>query len=760
MNTQASLNIDGMTCASCVLRVEKALLKVPGVQSAQVNLATERATIHYERDQADTATLIAAVERVGYHATQHSDRQTPDSQASEQHKPDTLKRDLFIAAVLTLPIFILEMGGHVLPAFHHWQMSTFGQQNLFYAFFVLASIVQFGPGWRFYVKGVPALLRAGPDMNSLVVLGTSAAWSYSVVATFWPAVLPAGSVYVYFEASAVIVTLILLGRYLEANAKGRTNQAIKRLLSLQAHTARVVREDKTLDIPIADVQPNDTVLVRPGEKIPVDGEVIKGSSYVDESMLTGEPIPVSKAAGSTVVGATLNQSGSLTLRATTVGADSVLARIVRLVEEAQGSKLPIQNLVDHVTAVFVPIVMALATLTFLAWWWLGPEPTMTLALVNAVAVLIIACPCAMGLATPTSIMVGTGKAAEMGVLFRRGDALQTLRDTTVVAFDKTGTLTKGKPELTDLEIVNEPTHALTQKQILGFIATVENVSEHPIASAIVAAAKAQDINLPDIKDFQAHAGFGISAVVMDQAGTSRQVWVGADRLMEQQGIPVAEHEHTTASWATAGKTPLYAAIDGTLVALLAVSDPIKESSRTAIQALQEEGLRVAMITGDNTRTAQAIAQQLGIDDVIAEVLPGGKVDAVKTLQQTYGHVAFVGDGINDAPALAQADTGIAIGTGTDVAIESADVVLMSGDVRNVTNAIALSRATLRNIKQNLFWAFAYNSVLIPIAAGALFPAWGILLSPMLAAGAMAASSVCVISNALRLRRFKAPLQIS
>ncbi len=744
------LAIEGMSCASCVGRVEKVLAAVPGVAQASVNLATEKASLRLISGAVTADELITAVKRAGYDAQLVRDPGLQDAALDDarERELDGLKRSLLFAAALTLPIFVLDMGGHFIAPFHRWLTQTFGQQNLFYLFFVLASLVQFGPGLRFYQKGVPALLRGAPDMNSLVAIGTSAAWGYSVVATFLPRLLPAGTVHVYFEASAVIVTLILLGRYLEAKAKGRTSEAIKRLMGLQAKTARVLRDGKEAEVAVDEVGVGDVVLVRPGEKIPVDGQVVHGGSYVDESMITGEPVPVHKAPGAEVVGGTINQSGSLTLRATKVGADTVLAQIVRMVEEAQGAKLPIQTLVDRVTGVFVPVVMALAAITFGVWLVLGPEPALTLALVNAVAVLIIACPCAMGLATPTSIMVGTGKAAEMGVLLRKGDALQTLRDASVVALDKTGTLTKGQPELTDLVTTN----GFDRTETLALVAAVERHSEHPIAVAIVEAAERAGHTPPQAEGFEAEAGYGVSARVGE-----RLVQVGADRFMHKLGVDVSEFAATAERLGDEGKTPLYAAIDGRLAAVIAVADPIKETTKTAIAMLRAAGLRVAMITGDNARTAWAIARRLEIDEVIAEVLPAGKVEAVKELQRDGRKVAFVGDGINDAPALAQADVGIAIGTGTDIAMEAADVVLMSGDLRNVPNAIALSKATIRNIKQNLFWAFAYNASLIPVAAGVLYPAMGILLSPIFAAAAMAASSVCVLSNALRLRRFKAPM---
>ncbi|WP_305046795.1 heavy metal translocating P-type ATPase [Geoalkalibacter sp.] len=744
------LAIQGMSCASCVGRVEKALRALPGVLEAQVNLATQRATLKVLAGALDDAALVAAVGQAGYKAGPVGEADAGQDREREAREAErlALRRALLFAAALTLPIFVLDMGSHLFPALGRGLDASLGRQNLFYLYFVLASLVQFGPGLRFYQKGWPALLRGAPDMNSLVMLGTSAAWGYSVVATFAPQVLPEGTVHVYFEASAVIVTLILLGRYFEARAKGRTSEAIKRLLGLQPRTARVVRDGEELEIAVGEVRIGDLVRVRPGEKIAVDGEVVEGQSYVDESMITGEPLPVRKEAGAEVVGATLNKTGAFTFRATRIGADTLLARIVRMVEQAQGSKLPIQALVDRVTNYFVPAVMAAALLTFGVWLLFGPTPALTFALVNAVAVLIIACPCAMGLATPTSIMVGTGRAAEMGVLFRKGEALQRLRDAQVVALDKTGTLTQGRPELTDFVVAPE----FSADEVLRVVATVERASEHPIGEAIVAAARARALELGEARDFEAQPGFGVAARVGETL-----VQVGADRYMRRLGLSVEVFAESAARLADEGKTPLYAALDGTLAAVLAVDDPLKDSTPAAIAALHAAGLRVAMITGDNRRTAEAIARRLGIDEVVAEVLPEGKVEALRGLQRQGRKVAFVGDGINDAPALAQADVGIAIGTGTDIAIESADVVLMSGDLRNVPNAIALSRATLRNIRQNLFWAFAYNTALIPVAAGVLYPAFGLLLSPVFAALAMAASSVCVVSNALRLRGFKPPL---
>ncbi|MGQ7828805.1 heavy metal translocating P-type ATPase [Altererythrobacter sp. Z27] len=742
-----SIPVEGMTCASCVAHVEKAVRAVPGVTGASVNLATEKASVSFNQKQATLEDIERAIRKAGYEPKRVATEQPGEDRerAAREKEMAGLRRALITAAILALPVFVLEMGSHLVPSIHHLVMSTIGLKASWIIQFALTTAVLFGPGLRFFQKGVPAILRGTPDMNSLVTVGMGAAWSYSVVATFMPSVLPAGTVHVYFEAAAVIVALILLGRFLEAKAKGRTSEAIKHLVGLQARTARVSRNGETLELSIADVLPGDTVLVRPGEKIPVDGEVIEGHSYVDESMLTGEPLPVAKQTGSEVVGGTINKSGAFSFRATKVGAETMLAQIIRMVEQAQGAKLPIQAMVDKVTAWFVPAVMAVAFLTFLVWFLFGPDPALTFALVNAVAVLIIACPCAMGLATPTSIMVGTGRAAELGILFRKGEALQSLRSVEVVALDKTGTLTMGRPYLTDFHT----SPGFEQDEVLALVAAVETQSEHPIAEAIVAAAKEHGLPGHKVSDFEASAGFGISATV-----DARKVMVGADRYLIKHGIDLGAFADDARRLGTEGKTPLYAAIDGKLAAIIAVADPIKETTPAAIEALHALGLKIAMITGDNRATAEAVARQLSIDEVIAEVLPDGKVDALKQLRKGGRTVAFVGDGINDAPALAEADVGLAIGTGTDIAIETADVVLMSGDLRGVVNAIALSQATIRNIKENLFWAFGYNAALIPVAAGVLYPSSAILLSPVFAAGAMAFSSVFVLSNALRLKRFR------
>lgn len=744
------LQVQEMTCASCVGRVERVLKKQPGVLDAQVNLATERAVVQVLAGT-PPAGLMAAVTSAGYPAqavnAQASQAAGTDAVA-QRHAQESqrLQRSLWLAAVLTIPVFVLEMGGHVWPAFHHWVHATIGQQNSWLLQCVLTTVVLLGPGRHFYTKGIPALLRGGPDMNSLVAVGTLAAYGYSLVATFAPQWLPEGSTHVYYESAAVIVVLILLGRFMEARAKGHTSQAIQQLVKLQAKTARVFRAGAMVEIDIAQVQQGDVLEVRPGERIPVDGLVLEGHSFVDESMISGEPVPVEKGNGAQLIGGTVNQQGALRMQATKVGSETLLAGIIRMVEQAQGAKLPIQALVDKVTLWFVPAVMLVALLTFVAWMIWGPEPALNMALVNAVAVLIIACPCAMGLATPTSIMVGTGRAAQMGVLLRKGEALQQLQNTRVIAVDKTGTLTKGKPELTDVVL----TAGFERASVLTQIAAVEDKSEHPIARAIVDAARAEGLNLPALTHFESLTGRGVRAEVQ-----GRRIEIGADRWMQELGLEVEVFAAQAQRLGLEGKTPLYAAIGGRLAAMVAVADPIKDSTPAAITALHDLGLKVAMVTGDNRHTARAIARQLGIDEVVAEVLPGGKVDAVQRLQAQHGTLAYVGDGINDAPALAQADVGVAIGTGTDIAIESADVVLMSGDLQAVPKAIALSQATMANIRQNLFWAFAYNVALIPVAAGLLYPLNGMLLSPMFAAGAMAMSSVFVLSNALRLRRFNA-----
>ncbi len=747
--SKVTLNIASMSCASCVGRVDKALADVPGVLSVSVNLAAETATVEYLEGAVSLGDLMAASTAIGYPADIAESQASQSRVARKAEEADGLRRSVLLAAILTLPVFILEMGSHLVPAFHHLVTTTIGLQTSWIIQFVLATLVLFGPGRQFYTKGFPALFKGAPDMNSLVAVGTGAAWGYSVVATFLPGLLPEGVRAVYFEAAAVIVVLILIGRWLEARAKGRTGAAIQALLGLQVRNARVVRGGDTVEVDVDALAVGDMILVRPGERIPVDGEVTEGSSNVDESMITGEPVPVQKAAGAAVTGGTVNGTGSLTFKAARVGSDTTLAQIIRMVEEAQGAKLPIQGLVDRVTLWFVPAVMMLSALTVAVWLLVGPDPALTFALVAGVSVLIIACPCAMGLATPTSIMVGTGRAAEMGVLFRKGDALQALSEVDVIALDKTGTVTEGQPSLTDLVT----TDGLDRGRVLGLIAAVEAQSEHPIAEAIVRGAQTEGIAVPNATGFRSITGYGVAATVEGQ-----KVVVGADRYMSREGIEIAALVETEAELAGRGRTALYAAIDGKLAAVIAVADPVKPASQEAVAALHARGFKVAMITGDKRETAEAIARETGIDHVIAGVLPDGKVAALDDLRAGDRKIAFVGDGINDAPALAHADVGIAIGTGTDVAIESADVVLMSGDLRGVVNAVEVSRRTMSNIRQNLVWAFGYNVALIPVAAGVLYPAFGLLLSPVFAAGAMALSSVSVLTNALRLRRIAPALR--
>lgn len=738
-----SIDIEGMTCASCVLRVEKALLKVPSVTSASVNLATERATVHLH-DHSQMGAVLGAIEKAGYKGNETPEHHGAHGHAHHHHDEDAaiLRRDVLIAGVLTLPLFVLEMGSHLYMPMHMWLLSIVPQQTLYIAYFILTSIVLFVPGGRFFKIGIPALLRGAPEMNSLVALGAGAAYLYSVVVTFAPHVLPAQTQFVYYEAAAVIVTLILVGRWLEAIAKGRTGEAIQRLVREQAKTARVLRDGAITEIAIDQVHTGDIIVVRPGEKIAVDGEIVEGSSHLDESMISGEPLPVSKGVGATVIGGTLNTSGSFNFRATKVGGDTMLAQIIRMVEEAQGGKLPIQQVVDKITLWFVPAVIGLAILTFAIWTIWGPTPAYVFGLVNAVAVLIIACPCAMGLATPTSIMVGTGRAAELGVLFRKSEALQQLRDVAVVAFDKTGTLTSGKPVLTDLILDDDFEH----DEVLALVAAVEAKSEHPIAAAIVAAAEKAGLTLGSVTEFASVAGNGVHARV-----DGRLVSIGSQR--HHAHLDFSDFNAAIEKLADQGKTPVFAAIDDKLAAAIVVADTIKPTSKAVISALHAMGLKTAMISGDNKRTAAAIARELGIDEVRAEVLPADKVAALKSLR-SLGKVAYVGDGINDAPALAEADVGIAVGTGTDAAIESADVVLLGGDLKGVLNALKVSRATMKNIWENLFWAFGYNVLLIPVAAGVLYPSFGILLSPMIGAGAMALSSVFVVGNAQRLRGVK------
>ncbi len=742
MSKSVRLSIQGMSCGSCAGRVDKALNGLEGVE-ASVNLASDSAEVTYA-DKLSVDDLIKAVQDAGYDAHEVLDRDKQMREQREQQAKEMriLKGQLWLSALLTLPVFILAMGNHMVPVFSEWVHNSLGLQTSWWIQLVLTTVVLAVPGARFYKLGIPALVRGAPDMNSLVALGATAAWGYSVVATVFPSWLPSESVNVYFEASAVIVTLILAGRFMEARAKSHTSDAIQRLMSLQSKTARVVRDGEVSEVDIAELGEGDEIEVRPGERIALDGEVSSGDSYVNEAMITGEPEPVHKEKGDKVVGGTLNEKGTLRFKVTATGEGTVLAQIIRMVEQAQGSKLPIQDTVNRITLWFVPAVMLVALLTFVVWYFAASESALTFALVNAVAVLIIACPCAMGLATPTSIMVGTGRGAEMGVLFRQGSALQALQQSKGVIFDKTGTLTEGKPTITDWITVGD----FNEKEVLTLAASIEAKSEHPTAEALVNYAKEQDIKVSEPDSFEAISGLGATGKV-----DGKTLYIGTSELMQDNGISLDSEPDDAKSWSESGRTPIYVAVDGKLAAIFTQDDPIKSSAKELIKRLHDDGLKTAMVTGDAETTAKRIAKELGIDEVVANVKPDGKVDAVKRLKKEWGQVIFVGDGINDAPALASADVGFAIGTGTDVAIESADVVLMSDNLTVVQQAFALSEATMRNIRQNLFWAFAYNTALIPVAAGVLYPFFGILLSPMLAAGAMALSSVFVITNALRLK---------
>lgn len=731
---EIKFDVQGMNCGSCVGRVEAALMKAPGVIAANVNLANGTATVTTSTGKDVAAKAMADV---GYAASVLET--VKDDSAQKDIEAAQAWRRVLWAAILTLPVFVLEMGGHIFPSLHHLIARTIGLEVSWLIQFTLTTLVLLGPGRMFFAKGVPALMRRAPDMNALVVLGAGAAWLFSTIALFAPGALPADTRVVYFEAAAVIVTLILLGRWLEARAKGQTGAAIKRLLGLRPATARVLRDGQEIDIPLADVILGDIVVIRPGERIATDGTVGSGHSFVDESMITGEPIAVEKVMGDRLVGGTINGNGALEMQATAIGEETMLARIIAMVADAQGARLPVQDLVNKITAWFVPAVMVLATVTVLIWLVFGPDPALSYALVAGVSVLIIACPCAMGLATPTSIMVGTGRAAELGVLFRQGNALQGLQGVDVVAFDKTGTLTMGKPALAEIDALGGDADDL-----LRAVAAVEALSEHPLAHAITSAVIGP---VPVAAGFQSIPGHGIRAVV-----DGRVVLVGNARMLTKEGVDPTDLAVQADTMAVKGQTPILVAIDGRPAGVIGVADTLRPTAKATVTALKNKGLRVVMITGDAAATGAAIGAELDVSDVAAEVLPAGKVDVIRSLQKDGAKVAFVGDGINDAPALAAADVGLAIGTGTDVAVESADVVLMAGDPAGVLSAIAISEATMRNIKQNLGWAFGYNVLLIPVAAGALFPVWGVLLSPALAAGAMALSSVLVVTNALRLRK--------
>jgi Cu+-exporting ATPase len=748
---EMQLPVEGMTCASCVNRVERFLKNTPGVQEATVNLATEVATIRYLPEQTGRGELVGAIEAAGYEVKASARLDAVDDgstradalDAADRAEQEARARELRL--MLTQSIVAIAAAGVFMLVMFYPQTSV-SMEAINKLILWPATFIQFWAGGRFYRAAWRALRHGGATMDTLVVVGTSAAWAYSVFVTMWPEVIHAAGLHpeTYFDSSAIIIGLVLLGRWLELRARGQTTGAIKRLIGLQAKTARIVRGDQEIDVELAAVQPGDLLRVRPGEKVPVDGVLVEGASAVDESMLTGEAIPVSKAIGDEIIGATLNTTGSFVMRATRVGRETALARIVDLVQRAQGSKAPIQRLADRVSAVFVPVVLAIGTATFLIWFAFGPEPRLTLALTAFISVVVIACPCAMGLATPTAIMVGTGKGAEAGVLVRGGEALEQAHRIDSVIFDKTGTLTLGRPEVVDVLALE----GWTPNGVLDVAASAEKGSEHPLAAAIVARGRDEGLGSLPTDGFAARAGHGILAHV-----DGRQVLVGNPRLLVSEGVAVDDLGPRLERQAAQGRTPVVIAVDGHPVGVIAIADPVKAESAAAIRQLREMDIEAWLVTGDARTTAEAVARQVGIapERVIAEVLPADKAARVQALQAGGRRVAMVGDGINDAPALAQADLGIAIGTGADVAIEAADVTLVGGDPRGVISAIVLARRTMRIIRQNLFWAFAYNVLLIPVAMGILYPLFGITLNPAMAAGAMALSSVSVVTNSLRLR---------
>ena len=741
---KVSLPVQGMSCASCVKRVQNALTTVPGVVRADVNLATERAVVEFVPERATVEALAKAIEDIGYTVLVLDRGAGVDNEQVERDaQVRRLKLRFLTGTSLLIPLFVF-VYWDTIGLSHWWDLS---KRTNFLMQLIIQTPIQFWVGSQFYRGAWAAATHKTSDMNTLISLGTTAAYFYSVLATFFPTLFAAKglSLEVYFDTAGAIIVIILLGRLLEARAKGETSEAIKRMIGLKPKTAKVLRGHQELEIPVEEVQVADIIVVRPGERIPADGIVVEGFSAVDESMVTGEPIPMEKRAGNNVVGATINQTGTFRFRANKVGKDTVLAQIIRLVGEAQGSKPPIARLADLTASYFVPAVMAIAVFTFVMWYLFGPAPRLTYAVLNFVAVMVIACPCALGLATPTSIMVATGKGAEYGILIRNGEALEAAHQLDTILLDKTGTITKGEPAVTDIV----PAKEWTQEAILSFAASAEKASEHPLATAILKKATERGMRVQNPTHFRAVPGYGID-ITLDE----KRIILGNANFMKDNGISTGELEQDVEHFSAQGKTSLLVGVDGKIAGVIAVADLLKEGSKEAIDSLHALGLQVIMLTGDSRKPAEAIAREVNVDQILSDVLPEMKAAEVKKLQAEGRKVGMVGDGINDAPALAQADVGIAIGSGTDVAMESADITLMGSKLGGVVVAIALSKATIRNIKQNLFWAFAYNTVLIPVAAGVLFPFFGILLNPIFAAAAMGLSSVTVVSNALSLKRFR------
>lgn len=743
----------GLHCASCVRFIEEALYTTPGVLSANVNPGTELVQINYVPGVADFTAIKAAIESTGYKAARpiESEETVDDETAAHKREYQSLMRKFWFATAISIPVMLVaypELPWLYLPNLFVGEAS----ETLIRLLFILSAVVTLPvmafSGGQFFTGARSAFKHHSADMNTLIALGTSAAWIYSTVALIIPAIFPEGTATPFYDVTAVVTALVVLGQALEVRAKGQTSQAIRKLLDLQAKTARVLRDGEEIEIPVEEVLVGDTIVVRPGDKIPVDGEIVDGRSALDESMVTGESLPVDKTIGDEVIGATVNTTGSFKFRATKVGKDTALAQIVKMVQDAMGSKAPIARLVDVVSSYFVPAVMIISILTFLAWFNFGPSQALAFAIVTAVTVLIIACPCAVGMAVPMSLVAGVGKGAEHGVLIRNGEALQTASQLKTIVLDKTGTITKGKPELTDVVVNKQET--ISSDELLHLAASADRLSEHPLAQAIVDGAKARDIEVVEPTEFEAVPGHGVETIVAGQ-----QVLVGNIKLMQRHEIDARAIEADVQRLQGEGKTAMYVAVNGRAAGVVAVADTIKEDSIQAIQVMRDLGLEVIMLTGDNERTALAIARQVGIERVLADVLPEDKAQEVHMLKVGGNKVGMVGDGINDAPALVEADVGFAIGTGTDVAIEAADITLMSGSLKGVAYAIEISQATMRNAKQSLFGAFGYNSLGIPIAAGVLYPFFGLLLSPLLAGAAMAASSVTVVTNANRLRFFKA-----